>query len=946
MLGVPPNQAREKVWSEELERSRKASALAALPSWLRAAEPASRLAYIGQLRRYSQGMTTFSDSMAQRLPDFSRFARNKLIAQLKLDLGRNIDPEHIQIDLPDQVVVHSFGDAFDPVEEQPSPERKTTSLLQLAKNNVNSADTQTLLRFKHALITSSSTDTAPEGITPAYLIKALPALDVAGQYERQIRSEYAIAADTSRKDADANEWKLKPFQLLIGLESQAAQAQQNLTAQDQTLLAVAAAARKPIDLLYRNFDIGFHYLRLNADDDSDPTLLGPLCVQDRKSGRTVIYLPDSPGQVFITGDSLEQARQQLITTLRQTNFATYLATCSRSPSAIASAQASITAGLKLEETGLIGFTPVADSVASLSTLLLESMRDRLIQQLHLQARSQSDIDQENHAAWSQRLQAATRFGLSLVPGVGAIIFLQDAVSHFKQAVDAFAQGRYWAGLGYVALGLVDSAFAALSLVPGATALANAIRQERSALANGSRLIHRLAPPTALRSEEVQPFKGYEADVTLQGAPPKSGQLLGTYEQGGQLYIYQDDIPYAVYRRNGEQTLRLKAVPGKSYEPPIRRSADGRWHYRADVILKGGGLTPEQLIDQTFGTGTANDVLAAYEFPPEEADALKLRLARYLIDWNERPAFLDRYLRPASPPVQLLRSTTSDFWDRFTATDRATVDNLSELAEMRHKTLNDLVTIAEDEEVNWGPDHEYIDPDGNQYRAYISEHGGYVAKYIGFYTGDDNIFNDFLRTGREHSESIESIEGLRRDLAELNTDNDANLYRGGSGSRGTSGVAFRSGQFQVGHILVNTDISSFTENPYLARRFASINQRGTGYTPPEGQLFDETSVIFKLQAGDYRSATPIAPFSRSSEAESIFLPGHYFTITSLQEVTGADYRFVEVGLSEIPWPAPDVPVYDLRTGALFNRSEYARMLGDDASALVEEFFPIRTGPGAW
>ncbi|MCV5949127.1 hypothetical protein OFN94_30410, partial [Escherichia coli] len=90
-----------------------------------------------------------------------------------------------------------------------------------------------------------------------------------------------------------------------------------------------------------------------------------------------------------------------------------------------------------------------------------------------------------------------------------------------------------------------------------------------------------------------------------------------------------------------------------------------------------------------------------------------------------------------------------------------------------------------------------------------------------------------------------IERLADDIQVVGYSNDVELYRGGSGDRGTSGAVFRSGQIKVGDVLVNTDITSFSENPYVVSAFAS-SRAGAPTNAVIGPItFDDTSVVFVL-----------------------------------------------------------------------------------------------------
>ncbi|VVN90415.1 hypothetical protein PS689_01839 [Pseudomonas fluorescens] len=229
---------------------------------------------------------------------------------------------------------------------------------------------------------------------------------------------------------------------------------------------------------------------------------------------------------------------------------------------------------------------------------------------------------------------------------------------------------------------------------------------------------------------------------------------------------------------------------------------------------------------------------------------------------------------------------------------------------------------------------------DKHRVFKTADDDYYGGAITRYTEDDDAYNQFLRTGvPDGTSQVEELEKLIEDIGEIEHNNDVPLYRGGSGERGTSGEVFRKGTLKVGDVLVNTDLTSFSENPYIARVFAS-SQGGVVSTLHEGEItFDDTSVVFELPAKEYLTATPISPFSNSpSEVESLFLPGNYFEISRVEEVAGANYRFMNVQLRQVPVEQVTGPAYDLRTGELFSREAYAAKLGEDAKVLVDTFFP--------
>lgn len=287
--------------------------------------------------------------------------------------------------------------------------------------------------------------------------------------------------------------------------------------------------------------------------------------------------------------------------------------------------------------------------------------------------------------------------------------------------------------------------------------------------------------------------------------------------------------------------------------------------------------------------------------------------------------------------------TSSFWDTYMQFNLAEEQRLSTLALHRQEVAMQVLELESGDEVISDSEGEevHIDPWGEKRHVFKTADDVYVGRHIKRYTEEDIAYNQFLRTGQPYStDQVKVIEEFAQDVKQLALNNDVALYRGGSGNRGTSGRAFRSGRFKPGDVLVNTDITSFSENPYLARAFAS-SQAGEASAGFSGEItFDDSSVVFVLPAQSYIGATPIAPFSWSAtEAELVFLPGHYFRIDAIDEITGPAYRFIRVQLREVPKPKAGQELYDLRTGAPFSRNSYAMKLGPKANGLVDLFFPV-------
>lgn len=308
--------------------------------------------------------------------------------------------------------------------------------------------------------------------------------------------------------------------------------------------------------------------------------------------------------------------------------------------------------------------------------------------------------------------------------------------------------------------------------------------------------------------------------------------------------------------------------------------------------------------------------------------------------NEWELLVPPRLVGGMPPAAVsMSSTRSRFWDLHLVVDDVRSKVLSANALRRQKTLLQAhpIPVLEQNQVP-GVDANGLDcvkVDGRLQYSYRYDRE-YYNSLIEYYTSDESKVNDVFRSGTyRYDDEDDYIQALADTLDELPESNEVNLYRGGHGSRGTSGQHYRNGQLRVGDVLVNTDLTSFTENPYKVAEFAS--QPSVNAPSHLAGQFDDTSVIFELPLGRYQEGTPISAFSLYwDEGETLFLPGRYFQIDNLEQVYGEHYRFVHVTLHQVPKPAAG-PVYDLRTGLLFDEQAYKARFR--TPGLAERFFPV-------
>lgn len=381
-----------------------------------------------------------------------------------------------------------------------------------------------------------------------------------------------------------------------------------------------------------------------------------------------------------------------------------------------------------------------------------------------------------------------------------------------------------------------------------------------------------------------PVEVRDANTVLIGEPDQAGRLRGIQvNDDGSCWITLQGLPYRVRYSHGLAVwLVVSAENPFAFSPlhPVRLNEAGEWELLAPPRLLGG----------------------------------------------------------APPTVEGMQSLVSPFWDTYTQANAVQSKKLSGFALERQKGLLKSWPIAELPRGR-APDLDVRNLDCVKIagRTHYSYRYGpeYFNAVIDYYTSDESKVNDVFRSGSyRYGDEDDYIVDLADSLEQLPKSNQVRLYRGGHRSRGTGGEGYRRGELQVGDVLVNTDFTSFTENPYMATEFACLPYPNVPGGLPG--LFDDSSVVFELPAGEYHGATPVSAFSSfPEEAETLFLPGNYFRIDALQQVYGEYYRFIKVTLKQTIKPALG-PVYDLRTGLAFDMAAYREQIR--TPGLVQRFFP--------
>ncbi|MBV4540598.1 dermonecrotic toxin domain-containing protein [Pseudomonas vlassakiae] len=293
---------------------------------------------------------------------------------------------------------------------------------------------------------------------------------------------------------------------------------------------------------------------------------------------------------------------------------------------------------------------------------------------------------------------------------------------------------------------------------------------------------------------------------------------------------------------------------------------------------------------------------------------------------------------------VLTESTPEQWDTYMEVDQASSDLVSRAVRQRHKALLNQAELP-GFEGHMAPTDEFGTPHVARQgeRFYSFRHEGDVHNnLIEQYSGHMAKVNDVFSIGRQRLAAVPEdelrafLDNLFDSMEQLPRSGAKVLWRGGRGPRVTIGARWRAGAIRRGDVLVSTDITSFTESPYIPRRFMLPKEAVDLPLAQVAEHFDDNTVLYELLVDGQASGVPVASLSLNwQEAEVLFTPGRYFRIESAGEVSGTHYRFLRIRLREVLKPT-DKPIYAMRTGLPFDRHAYLQLVQHDA--VVERFFP--------
>ncbi|WP_312932121.1 dermonecrotic toxin domain-containing protein [Pseudomonas sp.] len=282
--------------------------------------------------------------------------------------------------------------------------------------------------------------------------------------------------------------------------------------------------------------------------------------------------------------------------------------------------------------------------------------------------------------------------------------------------------------------------------------------------------------------------------------------------------------------------------------------------------------------------------------------------------------------------------TSIDWARYMAPAADELLARSDQALARQQVLMGEVPWVDHSAVDAGG--AYLDAFGEPYAVYRDELGlGSAA--IADYTSAPERYNHLWRglpLDGTVADNVRRSQQLAHALQQVGAAGPVRLYRAASSLRGSGITTLGEGALSAGDVLVTSDFTSFTENPYaLWEVFNEPRVQVSGRS-----AFDDSAVVYVLEPGEHVQATPIGLFSRRpDEAESLMMPGRYLQVEQVRAVQGATYRFTEVRLKGLAQAPEGLRARDMRTGAPFDRQVLAERLGIEDDALMRSFFALPT-----
>lgn len=683
-LLVPDNSAREAAHLQLIEQHNARLLGEQLPRWMGTQTTGNREALRTLLRTYIPALIQSQSLIERSLPARDVFVRQKIDRRLRKDFAIK-KAFTLQLELPDSVAQKKHiiagaapGAAVESV-EVPSQERSTIALDQLALRNIGT-DISPRLGFANITVTAedaSELNTLKAGVTKHYLASMVKDLNLAQKYEHLIRETFLGAQEESTHQKQyRRECLIQPLRLMLKAQGMLALMQNHIVADELDVLNISIDADAPdawavggkrIRLLPAHLSAGGK----DTHDESPITLSGVTFIEERNSGKTLLYLPDVPDQRFLRGyDNLEQARIALFELCRLDSMVNYVA----SRALKGDVQAHIG---RIDQATVKGYNAMIQAglpwpaSTSLATHQLDAHMGRLIEAHRNDARSNADLADEKYALKSGQLFNGIKIALGLVPVLGATVSLADATTSLYQAVAAFRRGEIGDGIEQLASVFECLVFAAMDAVP--LAAAPSARGSTARLLTLARQQKQHPGGTFWRSLKTRQgsttrhrFAGYQHPEALDGVdlrPVHTGPYRHTLRHTSGEYFILSEGEYCKVRFDPTTHEMRLVAPGKNYSPAI--ALDNALQWDTYSALHGGHLTGYGGGSRGRGAARAGANVppaVSRQLPPPalEVSMGRLEIGRSLLDRireyypqvERNTAKLNKYVQDYPNPIEV------------------------------------------------------------------------------------------------------------------------------------------------------------------------------------------------------------------------------------------------------------------------------------------------------
>lgn len=748
-LQVPVHAARNLAFAHLQEQSQSATLASNLPGWLVNLTQADRTGLKSLVEAYLSAMRQSHALMTIALEPRDDFTRKHLHARLRKDFSLKGHFE-VHLNLPDSV---SWEKQYIPVptgmQEStvmvPSAKSSKMSLEELALLNIDNVKSVQQDPLSQRLVFMQLQVTAAvrkerlrllNKIDLTYLRKTLPDLDLPKVYEQLIRdafvgkpSEPAFVRDHRRESL------IEPWRLMLKLQAECARLQKQLGSDELKVLDIAIDANTTDAWRADNKRIVMlpAYLGIGGKDtpNSGPvSLSGVTFIEEQVSGRTLLYLPDSPdGQFVRRYDSLEAARKGLYTLCGNDKWVNYLAGRALQGN-VRSHVSRINRAVEKYFDAVIGVGERWPASTSLAAHLLDAHMGRLIEAHRDTSRSNDALFMERQALKGPRAFNYIKMAMGVVPFVGTVLSLYDAWTAANQATAAFLRGEVGDGLAELKSMLLSLIDAAMDFLPGEAITSQLSRTARTLtrtrqahqLLSNVAALHNVSQREARHA--VKRFIGYEYEKplllsTLQ--PVGHGDYRGIYRHADGDFIVRQGRIYQVEFSKDSRNWRLYGNSQKTYKQPIALNETGHWDTWYGVYgttFEGGGLGGGQVLGHLADAldpiwplavrerlprwwtdrvlrrkgqleDTANDLARRYNIQREQTEAA-------LAKFNETSKAYEIARQPTGDPkpplIPLSESQRTVLAELAQAGDSACVHHI-ELGIQRHQALDELLGLV-------------------------------------------------------------------------------------------------------------------------------------------------------------------------------------------------------------------------------------------------------------